>query len=80
MEQAIGAVPRDAAFKRHYHPLEIIPFFRRFPCGLGRDILYTFIWNVAFGLVFYVMSGLFRGRMPPLSTLPLNVLVANFIG
>jgi len=28
-----------------WHPLEIIPIFRRLPCSAWRDLLYTLVWN-----------------------------------
>src|SRR5216684_2239175 len=36
--------------REHFHPLEIIPFFRRFPSSFGRDFLYNTLANVA-GLI-----------------------------
>jgi len=33
------------------HPLELIPFFRRWPTSLRRDLLYTMIWSTLIGLV-----------------------------
>ena len=39
-----------------YHPLEIIPAFRRFKPGVVRDVAYTFIWNAALGLVFWLIA------------------------
>ncbi|MEO7498424.1 MAG: histidine kinase, partial [Casimicrobiaceae bacterium] len=38
------------------HPLEFIPFFRRFRRGILRDILYTAIWNTLFALFFALLS------------------------
>ena len=35
--------------RQHFHPLELIPFFRRFPSSFGRNFLYTFIWSALFG-------------------------------
>jgi sensor histidine kinase YesM len=39
-----------------YHPLEIIPAFRRFKPGVVRDIAYTFIWNAALGFIFWLIA------------------------
>jgi hypothetical protein len=43
-----------------WHPLELIPYFRRWPHSMPRDLVYTFIWNTLFGLVLglttYVMT------------------------
>jgi sensor histidine kinase YesM len=62
-----------------FHPLEIIPFFQRWPCSLGRDLLYTFIWNTAIGVAFWGIGGLFRPNLG-LVDLGGGVLVANAIG
>jgi sensor histidine kinase YesM len=63
-----------------FHPLEIIPFFRRWPCSPARDFLYTFIWSTAFGLVFNVVGGVGDGRWPSLYVLEMYVLVSNLVG
>jgi sensor histidine kinase YesM len=39
-----------------YHPLEIIPAFRRFKPGVVRDIAYTFIWNGVLGFIFWLIA------------------------
>lgn len=38
------------------HPLELIPFFRRWKPGLARDLIYTFIWGGAFCLFFFSIN------------------------
>jgi len=38
------------------HPLEIFPVFRRFEPGAGRDIAYTFIWNLLLGFAFWLIA------------------------
>jgi len=38
------------------HPLEVIPFFRRFPRSIPRDIVYTAIWNTLFALFFALLA------------------------
>jgi hypothetical protein len=44
--QASQTAPLASGFSHeHFHPLEMIPFFRRFPPSFGRDFLYTFIWS-----------------------------------
>ena len=60
------------------HPLEIIPFFRRYPCGFWRDLVYTFIWNVLIGGFFTVLAFLFGGFS--LQMLYANMVLANCIG
>ena len=63
-----------------YHPLEIIPFFRRFRSGTSRDIAYTFIWNGLLGTAFWIVGMVFGGRWLPLSHLLFMLLLANTIG
>ena len=57
MEPSTPAPSADCQRERgDYHPLEIIPGFRRFKPGVVRDIAYTFIWNAALGLVFWLIA------------------------
>ncbi len=62
------------------HPLEMIPFFRRFPCSPARDLLYTFIWNCALGVVFCLMNAGFNGRLPTAYNFLMFLVMANLIG
>jgi len=62
------------------HPLEMIPYFRRFPCSIRRDLLYTFIWNCLFALFFAVVTVVANGRLPSLKWLAYNFVFANCIG
>jgi sensor histidine kinase YesM len=64
----------------HFHPLEIIPFFRRFPCSFGRDFLYTFIWSSLIGVVFYALNAVGSERLPSLRAFELYILISNVIG
>ena len=65
----------------NYHPLEVIPYFRRFAPGILRDLLYTLIWNCAIGLFFWVFAILFGGKANFNTTsLGWNLIVANVIG
>src|SRR5688572_8317388 len=65
----------------NYHPLEVVPYFRRFAPGVARDVLYTLIWNCAIGLVFWVFAILFGGRGNfTVVSLIWNLIVANVIG
>jgi sensor histidine kinase YesM len=64
----------------HFHPLEMIPFFRRFPSSFGRNFLYTFIWSSMFGVLFYVLNAMGAGKLLPLRIFGLQILVASVIG
>jgi len=63
-----------------HHPLEIIPFFRRFPCSPARDLIYTFIWSTGLGLVFYALGAVSDLRLQSLEALRMYVLISNLIG
>lgn len=74
-----------AAAARHqrpedFHPLEVIPFFRRWRSGVLRDVLYTFIWNCGFGILFWLMGGMFRPASFNPGALLAALLFANSIG
>ncbi len=64
---------------QHFHPLELIPFFRRFPYSFGRDFLYTFIWSGLIGVVFFLLNSMGAGRMS-FWAFGLYILIANVIG
>ena len=82
MQAANPVAPRPPPADVHeYHPLEIIPFFRRYPPGVGRDVVYTFIWNCALGGIFWglaiMLGGLENARVEGLVW---NLIMANVIG
>ncbi|HVF64647.1 MAG TPA: histidine kinase [Casimicrobiaceae bacterium] len=62
-----------------FHPLEFIPWFRRFPCSPVRDLVYTFIWNGGLG-VFFSLLALIWSRAPFLDLLWINFVYAQFVG
>jgi signal transduction histidine kinase len=66
--------------RQDFHPLELIPFFRRFPCSFGRNFLYTFIWSSLFGVGFYALSAMGAGKLLSLRVFGLHILIANLIG
>ena len=71
-----------ARLPEEFHPLEIIPYFRRFPHGVVRDLIYTFIWNVGLGVTFWLIAialGGARGNAH-WDVLGWNLIVANAIG
>jgi sensor histidine kinase YesM len=65
---------------RPFHPLEIIPFFRRFPCTPARDFIYTFIWSCGFGIVFFALGVLSDMRNASFEAFEMYVLISNAIG
>jgi sensor histidine kinase YesM len=73
----------DAACKREagdYHPLEVIPVFRRYKPGIVRDVIYTFIWSAVLGIVFWVMAMSVSPRSRTLEYFVWNQLVAQSVG
>jgi len=70
-----------AAFIReHFHPLEIIPVFRRWPYSPARDVVYTFLWSSLFALGFYVVSAITSAALPPARVFAFQMVIANTIG
>lgn len=63
-----------------YHPLEIVPYFRRFKQSHLRDLVYTFIWNCGIGVIFWAAGSLFRSGGGHLMNLASTLIVANAIG
>ena len=66
--------------REHFHPLEIIPYFRRWPCSPARDVLYTFIWSSLFGAAFFLVSVVTSSTLPGLRVFGIQMLIANAIG
>jgi sensor histidine kinase YesM len=62
------------------HPLEVIAFFRRFKPSLARNLVYTFIWNCGFVLLFTLLALLLDHDATFLRTLWINFVIANCIG
>ncbi|MBL8520147.1 MAG: histidine kinase [Betaproteobacteria bacterium] len=46
----------------HFHPLELIPYFRRWPHSDLRDLLYTLIWSCLIGFAFTAIALMFGTR------------------
>ena len=63
-----------------FHPLEIIPVFRRWKSGAVRDLLYTLIWNCMLGVAFWLIGAMFRPQNMSVAGLLSSLIVANAIG
>ena len=63
-----------------FHPLEVIPYFRRWKAGMVRDLLYTFIWNGLLGVIFWAIGGMFRPQNMTLAGLMMSLIMANGVG
>ncbi|APV52296.1 hypothetical protein BWI17_04880 [Betaproteobacteria bacterium GR16-43] len=63
-----------------FHPLEIIPFFRRWPCSVLRDFIYTFIWNCGFAAVFYTLDIALGGNRSSWAKVNAYLLISNVVG
>ena len=79
MDAAKAAAELDRTID-HFHPLEIIPFFRRWPCGPYRDLLYTLIWNCGIGLFFYTFGAALNPSAASWERALAYLLIANTIG
>ena len=62
------------------HPLEVIPYFRRFRRSVPRDIIYTVIWNTLFALFFTLLSVAIEPSAPILLVLWNTFVFAQCIG
>jgi two-component sensor histidine kinase len=62
------------------HPLLAIPFFRRWPRSLVRDLVYTFIWNTGFALAFSMLGMMFDYRAGFFEMFWPNMVFAQCIG
>jgi len=63
-----------------FHPLELIPYFRRFPCTRWRNLVYTFIWSSLIAGLFLLVSAALGGRMPNARTVGIYFVVGYFMG
>lgn len=66
--------------REHFHPLEVIPLFRRWPRSALRDLIYTFVWSSFFGVGFYMLATLRDGSMQSLRTFSIYMLISNVVG
>jgi sensor histidine kinase YesM len=85
LNTAAAAAPEDAGnaaidCERTAHPLEVIPFFRRFPRSVLRDFVYTFIWNTGFAVIFTLLGLLFDPKAHLGSLFWATFVIANCIG
>ena len=81
MEPAMSSHPAACATSPDdFHPLEIIPFFRRWKRGMVRDVAYTFVWNCLLGVAFWAMGAMFRPQSATLAGLLASAIIANAIG
>ena len=80
----MSVAPRcPPAAPRHpgdYHPLEVIPYFRRFDPSHGRDLAYTFVWNALLAGLFILVGLLFSSRGMSLEACWRIFLIAQCIG
>ena len=77
----MAAAPDHPRFVREkFHPLEIIPVFRRWPQSFARDIAYTFIWSSLFGIGFFAVSVITSPQLPGLRAAGQMLLISNVIG
>lgn len=67
----------------HYHPLEAIRFFRRWPRSFLRSLIYTLIFNLMFAVAFTLLAYVFVRKIE-LAQFPQifgeNIVISNVIG
>ena len=67
----------------HFHPLEAISFFRRWPRSFVRNLVYTLLFNMLFAIGFTLLAFVFNRRIG-LAELPEiiseNTMISNVIG
>jgi sensor histidine kinase YesM len=66
--------------QRGAHPLELIPFFRRWPWSPWRNVVYTAIWSALIGAAFLVIGAAFGGRLPSLGAVYAYMTISWLIG
>ena len=68
---------------QNFHPLEVFPLFRRWPCSFVRNLVYTLIFNAMFA-VFFTGMELISMRVKSvdqvLSIFGNNLVISNVIG
>ena len=62
------------------HPLELVPWARRWPRSVARDLLYTLVWNALLAVIFTGFAVLFDRNTPALESLRINMVFAQAIG
>ncbi len=68
----------------HFHPLEMIHFFRQWPRSIVRNLIYTLVLNALFALAFTLLAFIFDSPeklWPKLGEIiQQNLLISNVIG
>jgi len=84
--QAVSAAQRTLAAETegdHFHPLEAISFFRRWPRSFVRNIVFTIIFNTLFAIGFLTMGLMFQ-RVDSLTQVMeafgRNFVISNVVG
>jgi sensor histidine kinase YesM len=75
--------PQDIwyAHRDLHHPLETMPFFRRFKRGLLRDFLFTLIFNALIAVFFTALASMFSGGpLDLVKVFRINFIISNCIG
>lgn len=68
----------------HFHPLEAIAFFRRWPRSILRNFIYTLIFNAMFAVAFTILGVVMSDKIDSFGQLVRafsnNMLISNAIG
>jgi sensor histidine kinase YesM len=63
-----------------WHPLDVIPLFRRFRPRFGREIVFTFVFNAGLAVIFWTLAVVFGSNRPTLSGFVWILMVTNVMG
>ncbi len=66
--------------REDFHPMEAIPFFRRYPPGPLRNVLYTFLFNALIGTAFWVVAMMDNGSNRSFAVWAAYLFFANVVG
>jgi sensor histidine kinase YesM len=68
----------------HFHPLEVITFFRRWPRSIFRNFIYTLIFNAMFAVAFTILGVVMSDKIDSFGQLARafgnNMIISNAIG
>jgi two-component sensor histidine kinase len=76
-----GIISEDGEY--HTHPLEVIPFFQRWPRGRLRNVIYTAIFSTAIGMSLVLLSTTshhYSSAAEFTDTVLSNLVISNIIG
>jgi len=80
MTEAASSDVTACAPVEQFHPLEVIPFFKRVPPSPVRNAAYTFIWSTGLGFIIFLVGAAFSPHLPTREDFAWTFLFSNAIG